>query len=59
MSKDSLKFYTFQEVAQILRCTRQTIYNMHGRGLLNATKCGKQYLVSEEDLQKFIKTGKC
>lgn len=59
MSKDSLKFYTFQEVADIIKVTRQTVYNMHNDGRLHAVKFGREYKVSEEDLRKFIKTGRC
>lgn len=59
MDVKQVKFYTFQEVADIIRVTRQTVYNMHNDGRLRAVKFGKEYKVTEEDLQKFIKTGKC
>lgn len=50
-------FYKLQEVADILRVTRQTIYNYVTAGKLRATKFGKEYRVREEDLQEFIQKG--
>lgn len=59
MKANKKQFYTFQEVADMIRVSRQTIYNMHNDGRLHAVKFGREYKVSAEDLQKFIKTGKC
>lgn len=49
------KLYTLQEVADYLRVTRQTIYNYVTAKKLKASKIGKEYRVTEEDLQAFIK----
>lgn len=49
--------YKLQEVADILRVTRQTIYNYVTAGKLRATKYGKEYRVTEKDLQEFIQKG--
>lgn len=59
MNINEIRLYTFQEVADIIRVSRQTIYNMHKKGRLHAVKLGKEYKVTEEDLKMFIKTGKC
>ena len=58
MTADSMKLYTLQEVANILRVSRQTIYNYVTAKRLRAAKIGKEYRVTEEDLQEFIKNGR-
>lgn len=58
MTAENIKLYTLQEVANILRVSRQTIYNYVTAKRLNATKYGKEYRVTESDLQDFIKNGK-
>ena len=58
MTASELKLYTLQEVANILRVSRQTIYNYVTAKRLKATKYGKEYRVTEDDLQDFIKNGK-
>ncbi len=55
---ENMKLYTLQEVADILRVSRQTIYNYVTAGRLKATKYGKEYRVTEEILQEFIKNGR-
>ena len=57
MTANEIKLYTLQEVADILRVSRQTIYNYVTAKRLRATKYGKEYRVTEEDLQDFIKNG--
>ncbi len=49
-----IKVYTLQEVADILRVSRQTIYNYVTAKKLKASKIGKEYRVTEEMLQDFI-----
>ena len=46
--------YTLQEVADILRVTRQSIYNYVKNKRLRAVKAGKAYIVLPEDLQAFL-----
>lgn len=58
MTKDNPRLYTLQEVADVLRVTRQTIYNYVTKKRLRATKFGKEYRVLEEDLQDFIRNGR-
>ena len=57
MTASDIKLYTLQEVADILRVSRQTIYNYVTAKRLPDTKYGKEYRVTEEDLQDFIKNG--
>lgn len=58
MNVTEIKLFTLQEVADVLRVSRQTIYNYVTAKKLRATKYGKEYRVTEEDLQEFIKKGK-
>ena len=51
------KLYTLQEVANILRVSRQTLYNNIRKGKLQAAKYGKEYRITEEQLQDLIKYG--
>lgn len=57
-NRDSTQLYTLQEVANILKVSRQTIYNYVTAKKLRATKYGKEYRVTEADLQEFIKNGR-
>ena len=55
---DTSKLYTLQEVADYLRVSRQTIYNYVTAKKLRASKIGKEYRVTEKDLQDFLKNGR-
>ena len=55
---ENMKLYTLQEVADVLRVSRQTIYNYVTAKKLKASKIGKEYRVTEEDLQDFLKNGR-
>lgn len=57
MGLEDNKLYTLQEVADILRVSRQTIYNNIRKGTIQPTKYGKSYRVTEEQLQDLIKNG--
>lgn len=54
---DATKLYTLQEVADILGYNRQTLYNNIRKGKLTATKCGKEYRITEEQLQDILQNG--
>ena len=58
MQAEEIKLYTLQEVADILKVSRQTIYNYVTAKKLKATKYGKEYRVTEENLKEFIEKGK-
>lgn len=55
--KDELKIYSLIEVEEILQVTRRTLYNYIKEDKLKATKIGKYWRVSHEDLKEFIENG--
>ncbi len=57
MTAEKGKVYTLKEVADILGYNRQTLYNNIRKGKLKATKCGKEYRITEEQLQDILKNG--
>ena len=52
-----IRVYTLDEVADIMKVTKRTLYNYIKAGTLKAVKMGKYWRVSEESLQAFISTG--
>ena len=52
-----LQTYTLEEVANILKVTRRTIYNYIKNGDLKAVKMGKYLRISGTNLQDFIEHG--
>lgn len=52
-----IKVFTLDEVADILKVTKRTLYNYVKAGKLPAVKIGKYWRISEESLQAFISTG--
>lgn len=48
------KIYTIEEVVEILKVTRRTVYNYLKEGKLNAVKLGRSWRVTEEELNRFI-----
>jgi excisionase family DNA binding protein len=48
------KLYTITEVAKTLRLTNRTVWNYVKAGKLKAKKVGGKWIISEEDLKKFI-----
>jgi len=52
-----IKVYTLEEVADILKVTRRTLYSYVKEGKLQAVKMGKYWRVSEQSLQNFISVG--
>ena len=57
MTAEQGKLYTLQEVADILRVTKQTLYNNIRKGKLQANKVGKEYRITEEQLQDIVRNG--
>lgn len=49
-----MKFYTVEQVADILQLTEQTVRYMLNDGRLKGFKAGKSWRVTEKDLQNFI-----
>ena len=52
-----IKVYTLDEVADILKVSRRTLYNYIKEGKLPAVKMGKYWRVSQDTLEAFISTG--
>ena len=55
--ENRMETYTLEEVSNILKITRRTIYNYIKNGDLKAVKIGKYWRVSEANLQDFIENG--
>lgn len=49
------KFYTPQEIAEILRVTDKTVRNWIRSGELDAVVVGKSYRIPEESIKNLIK----
>ena len=54
---DSASLYTIDEVCNILKVTRRTVYSYIKDGKLHATKVGKYWRVTEENLKAFLESG--
>lgn len=52
------RFYSPQEVADVLKLKKTTVYEMIKRGELNAVKMGKQFRISQSDLLKYTNKDK-
>jgi len=52
-----IRVYALDEVADILKITRRTLYTYVKTGKLKAVKIGKYWRVAEQELQDFIATG--
>ena len=57
MSIGQGKTYTLQEVADILGYNRQTLYNNIRKGYIKAAKFGKEYRMTEEQVQDILTNG--
>lgn len=51
------KLYTLQEVAEVLRVNRQTLYNNIRKGNIEFTKIGKEYRITESQLNALLQNG--
>ena len=52
-----IKVYSLDEVADIMKVTKRTLYNYIKAGTLHAVKMGKYWRVPEESLHDFISKG--
>jgi excisionase family DNA binding protein len=50
----NLTLYTIDEVAQILKVSKRTVYNYIKSGFLKAIKVGKYWRVMHTDLETFL-----
>lgn len=46
--------YELRQVAQILRCSRKTIYRLISSGRLGAVRWGRSYRFRRQDVQEFV-----
>ena len=56
MAKE-IKVYTLEEIADILKVTRRTLYTYIKAGKLDAVKVGRYWRVREDALRKFLDMG--
>jgi excisionase family DNA binding protein len=47
--------YEMSQVAQILRCSRKTIYRLISSGRLGAVRWGRSYRFRRQDVQEFVR----
>lgn len=52
------KFYSPDDIADMLRITRRTVYTYMKAGKLHAVKIGKYWHISQESLDAFLKGDK-
>ena len=52
------KYYTIDEVAELLKVSKMTLYRYIKSKKLPAIKLGKEYRVSASDLQAFLDSNK-
>jgi len=48
------QYYTIKEIAEMLKVAYLTVYRWIQLGKLKAVKAGKQYRISESELDKFV-----
>ncbi|MFH1286956.1 MAG: helix-turn-helix domain-containing protein [Candidatus Magasanikbacteria bacterium] len=58
MKKEEQEFYLVEEVAEKLRVSKMTIYRYIDAGRLKAHKLGKEFRISKEDFDNFLKKTK-
>jgi excisionase family DNA binding protein len=54
---EAIKVYTLEEVMEILKVSRRTIYNYIKADQLKAIKVGREWRVTEKALAAFLETG--
>lgn len=54
MTEKMTEFYTVEEVSQMLRLTKKTIWKYIHEGKLPASKFGYMYRISGKDLEDFV-----
>lgn len=52
-----LKTYTTEEVQDILKVTRRTLYRYIKAGQIKTVKLGREYRITEEALKDFLEHG--
>jgi excisionase family DNA binding protein len=49
------ELYEMSQVAQILRCSRKTVYRLISSGRLGAVRWGRSYRFRREDVHEFVR----
>jgi putative molybdopterin biosynthesis protein len=49
------RFYTIEEVAKLLRVNERTVRKLIDSGELHATRVGRQYRISQEQLDDYLR----
>ena len=52
-----LKVYTIKDTAEILQVTTRSIYSYIKSGKLHAVKLGKEWRITQKDIEELLKTG--
>ena len=52
-----LKIYTIKETAELLQVTTRSIYSYIKEGKLHAVKIGREWRVTQKDIEKLLETG--
>jgi DNA (cytosine-5)-methyltransferase 1 len=52
------EYFTIRDVAVVLKITEQTVRNLVRSGSIKANKVGKQWVITKNDIEEYIKTGK-
>lgn len=56
--QDKKQCYTVNEVAKLLKTTRQTILNWRKQGLISVVKVDKKVLITEEEIERLLRENK-
>lgn len=54
---DTMKVYTLEELVDLLKVTKRTLYNYIKSGRLKAVKMGKYWRVTQKQLDAFLSEG--
>lgn len=49
-----MKLYTIEDITDLFKVTRRSVYKWIDAGKLSAFKVGKEWRITEESLQEFI-----
>lgn len=54
---ETMKVYTLEELVDLLKVTKRTLYNYIRTGRLKAVKMGKYWRVTQKQLDAFLQAG--
>lgn len=54
---ETMKVYTLEELVEVLKVTKRTLYNYIKEGRLKAVKMGKYWRVTQKQLDSFLNEG--